>query len=38
MLEGKHPVPFKERTDMLFMRRETLPFHYQWRAAHRVCR
>jgi L-serine dehydratase len=27
MLEGKHPVPFKERTDMLFMRRETLPFH-----------
>ena len=27
MLEGKHPVAFKERTDMLFLRRETLPFH-----------
>ncbi len=27
MVEGTHPVVFKERTDMLFLRRETLPFH-----------
>ena len=27
MLEGQYPVAFKERTDMLFLRRETLPFH-----------
>ena len=27
MVEGHHPVVFKERTDMLFLRRETLPFH-----------
>ncbi len=27
MVEGQHPVVFKERTDMLFLRRETLPFH-----------
>ncbi len=27
MLDGKQPVAFKERTDMLFLRRETLPFH-----------
>ena len=27
MVEGRHPVLFKERTDMLFLRRETLPFH-----------
>ena len=26
-VEGRHPVSFKERTDMLFLRRETLPFH-----------
>jgi L-serine dehydratase len=27
LVEGRHPVTFKERTDMLFLRRETLPFH-----------
>ncbi|MFO1190549.1 MAG: L-serine ammonia-lyase [Rhodoferax sp.] len=27
LVEGQHPVVFKERTDMLFLRRETLPFH-----------
>jgi len=27
MVEGRQPVAFKERTDMLFLRRETLPFH-----------
>jgi len=27
LVEGRHPVQFKERSDMLFMRRETLPFH-----------
>src|ERR1700712_2355369 len=27
MVEGTHAVSFKERTDMLFLRRETLPFH-----------
>ena len=27
MVEGKHPVAFKDRSDMLFLRRETLPFH-----------
>ena len=27
LVDGLHPVSFKERTDMLFMRRETLPFH-----------
>ena len=27
LLDGKHPVAFRERSDMLFLRRETLPFH-----------
>ena len=27
MVEGRHPVAFKDRSDMLFLRRETLPFH-----------
>ena len=27
LLDGKHPMAFVERTDMLFLRRETLPFH-----------
>ena len=27
LVDGLHPVAFKERTDMLFLRRETLPFH-----------
>ena len=26
-VDGKLPVPFHEKTDILFLRRETLPFH-----------
>ncbi len=26
-VDGKLPVPFREKTDILFLRRETLPFH-----------
>jgi L-serine dehydratase len=26
-IAGHHPVPFLEKTDILFLRRETLPFH-----------
>ena len=27
LVDGKHNMAFRERTDMLFLRRETLPFH-----------
>ena len=26
-LDGEHPVPFNERSDLVFLRRESLPFH-----------